>query len=540
MIDRILPETSFVKVETRRVARPVLTWYDSSAIDPGTALDHAFCAPARHEDLSAYSSEVRIQKADRYGGAAVGYCGGSARCSLLGKLQVKGSGLNELHASGPAEPDGPWHRSGTASVIEVAREIIWSRVFAAALPYGAVHSLAAIATGTDEHVGPPIGGLRQSFPRYLLLREPALRPAHFLRNLLHPSPIAANGELADVQRTRAALAVLPDALSKGHSAKRSRSVKSLNDGMVELAKIYAAQAAASFVKRLFHGTLGCSNIALDGRYIDFGTATSVAGYARQATSPGGTDQWNQHAPLLHALVSLRNQTAVYMEQIDGRGLISSTELSAEFNTALIRAWEIEFLKLAGVPGDRAMLCPQQQRSRFYMSIHACIRNGPQAPFVIRDSSDQEVQGVPRHSVDGRLDVNEILGSSLEAARHPSPNLATRRLMEARAEIEDWFAGQVQPSLRSAARDYLSAERTRRNESLIFLERPILDAALREVARDPAGVQRLIDSTVARAIPIVSEPREPRGSKSHRGGWREEIERRSLKKDGTVDGVPVAA
>lgn len=89
---RTLPESSFVPLTTRRLARPELLWQDDTAQAQGFDPDRVFCSPVAGDMPEAYTDETRVEWADHYGGTEIGAAGGSGRCSAYGGLQT-----NALH-----------------------------------------------------------------------------------------------------------------------------------------------------------------------------------------------------------------------------------------------------------------------------------------------------------------------------------------------------------------------------------------------------------------------------------------------------------
>ena len=67
-----LPESSFVPVTTRRLARPELLWQDDTAQAHGVDPERVFCGPTADDSVAAYTDETRGEWADRYGGIGGG------------------------------------------------------------------------------------------------------------------------------------------------------------------------------------------------------------------------------------------------------------------------------------------------------------------------------------------------------------------------------------------------------------------------------------------------------------------------------------
>ena len=216
--------------------------------------------------------------ADRYGGIGVGRNGGGARCAADGPWQVKGIGLNPLAG---VDNDGRYLRQGSATLAECVLEMLWSEIFHHALPYGSTRVRAVIATGVPG----PVDAAPQDQVLALSVREAAWRPAHFQRAVyFRPAAGLERAIPSDTERVRAAIARLPSLLSAMADASGAGSVdmeppERLATGLTEMTRRFAEQMAAAAAKRLMHGTLTASNICLDGRWIDFSTASALPGYA---------------------------------------------------------------------------------------------------------------------------------------------------------------------------------------------------------------------------------------------------------------------
>ena len=231
---------------------------------------------AREADLC--TAEPRTFYAERYGGQGIGIHEGGARCGLDrdSGLQVKGGGANPLR--NPDAPPGYSH--GGLSLAECIQELLWSEVFMIALPYGAVKCPAVIATGTQcwwvterwsEDELAPRYGRPPRIPRGLFVREFALRPGHFMR-AVRPSRYRTTSSAQEIERLTKLVRIIPDALADQGILD---SGQGLRYQLVEVAKRFARQSSAAMAKCLVHGAISPSNICLDGRWIDFGSSTSI-------------------------------------------------------------------------------------------------------------------------------------------------------------------------------------------------------------------------------------------------------------------------
>lgn len=224
------------------------------------------------------NTPTRTFYADRYGGDGMRGNGGGARCAADGAWQIKGIGLNPLAG---VNNEGKFPLPGTTALAESVLEMLWSEIFHHALPFGSTRVRAVIATGMP--------GAPDAAPHDRILatcvREAAWRPAHFLRAAyFRPAADVAATIPSDAGRVRAAIARLPALLSELRGAseaelERLTPHEALAAGLTEMTRRFAEQMAAAAVKRLMHGTLTSSNICLDGRWIDYSTASALPGYA---------------------------------------------------------------------------------------------------------------------------------------------------------------------------------------------------------------------------------------------------------------------
>ena len=205
--------------------------------------------------------------ADRYGGSGIGHNGGSGRSGLIHGYNVKGIGRTPLVSALTPES----HASGGAYLEECVRETIFAEIAAQGLPHGAVPTLAIIDTGEvqDWHTT----WVPTMERRTLLVRPSFLRPAHFERatGFISSDPREGARDEARVQRMfqRLLTQMTPEAVMETFDLLWHR---------------WAEQLAWGFVNRLPHVSNTTSNIAIDGRLVDFGAMTAVPSWARTASA----------------------------------------------------------------------------------------------------------------------------------------------------------------------------------------------------------------------------------------------------------------
>lgn len=122
-------------------------------------------------DSTPSQPSIKTFMAERYGGDGILSNGGGGRCGFDGLWQLKGLGPNQLVGK-DVDAD---HGDGNLSLDSAIYESIWSEIINAALPFGAIRTVAVLDTGRSfEERG-------ISTPRGLLVRQSVVRPAHFIR-----------------------------------------------------------------------------------------------------------------------------------------------------------------------------------------------------------------------------------------------------------------------------------------------------------------------------------------------------------------------
>ncbi|MFT0474871.1 hypothetical protein ACMSI6_13145 [Pseudomonas antarctica] len=211
--------------------------------------------------------EKKIFHAERYGGDGILTNGGGGRCGYDGIFHLKGLGANQLVGARPRDGYGNSHGNGFLSLDIAIYESIWAEIIDIALPHGSVRSAAVIDLEVDFKEPDQI------HPRGLLVRVPAVRPAHFIRAVYFKEK--KHGDLSeDAKRVMLVVRKLVHFLPKKGGEEFVGSMeRRLEIGMVELAKRFANQFAASRAKRIFHQSISASNVTLDGAWMDLAGAT---------------------------------------------------------------------------------------------------------------------------------------------------------------------------------------------------------------------------------------------------------------------------
>lgn len=220
---------------------------------------------------TAHQSDDFLDKklffAERYGGDGISTNGGGGRCGFDGTFQLKGLGPNHLVGDRPRDTYGNSHANGFLSLDVAIYEYIWAEIINIALPYGAVRSVAVIDLELDFEEPD------QKLRRGLLVRLPAVRPAHFIRALYFKEE-KKDLLSEDARRVKEAMRKLVYFLPKpAGNIKTDTLEEKLFAGIVELSIRYAEQFAAAKAKRIYHQSISASNITLTGGWMDLAGST---------------------------------------------------------------------------------------------------------------------------------------------------------------------------------------------------------------------------------------------------------------------------
>jgi hypothetical protein len=514
-----LPRTSFVDVTTRRLREPLVIWKSANAESAGFLDSEVFCCPQVYERDDTYTSESRIERADRYGGTGTGLNGGSGRCSITpGGLQTKGVGVTPLVAT---NADGI-HGSGVVYLMEACVEATYGAIYSSCLPFSATPVLALILTG-GQYVASSKFDPPTTRRRTLAIRPFVTRPAHFMRNMLFRDSVGkmgVEGWSRDAMRTAEAMRTLAEHLQHtlDLSISAADEVATIDAGLREMARRFAFQSAASFAKRLPHGTLSCSNIALSGSFLDYGLSNYVASYRRHAWPSHWLDPWNEHLALSQTLTRLRQQLEKYYPMVRGTGAVSAEALSALYRKHFNSRLAVEMAKMGGLTEDMAEECPPHLLENLLRTTRSIWRRGANESYLTQypGNIEEDQSHRPPRAI-GRFDLNSILELStraldadiMETTLAPSltdPKLRTDYIATT-MDIRQWLQSRTGHSNQNVLR-YLAVQSQRKNSSLYFLGRTSNGShaafSKLESENDLAGAASLIDHLVKQGLTILSD------------------------------------
>lgn len=429
-MQRHLPDSSFVRFHAWRGTRAQTVWH-LPGLDGGALREHAYFIPLPGDDGAATGGAGREFLGERYGGSGLSFNGGGARCGLDGAVQIKGIGKNCLAGSATSF----WHSYGGETLANGVREAIWSEVIQAALPFGAVRVLGLIDTGTGVPAFSEEGGAEGTVRRGLTLRQPALRPAHFVSSVYFSrADQRRHGLPSEASRTAAALARLGEALhfSLGGDAPAACGARFVAEGLHTLFERFGIQSAVAQAKRIMHGTLNASNLCLDGRWIDFGTISTVSDYGKIILGNAGQHFWD-HSRIDRIARELAFYLRKYLPAPQAAAAPTAADLFASFLRSYTARLELEFLKLTGAPEPLLRSLAPATRSALYLSMRSLIDAGNSEPFKLFPPCTAQPVDMPARM--GTIHLNTVLqraalcASAAELAARLRDEIADAALLE---------------------------------------------------------------------------------------------------------------
>jgi hypothetical protein len=507
LLSSILPWKSFLSFEAIRLAKPVLVWTRNTDSSDNYLKRYAYCIPLADESPDLYLDERVTISAERYGGDGIGLNGGGVRCGNIEKRQIKGIGPTNL-----AGIDADyWHSYGGASLKEALRETIWGEVFNSALPFGAITVDAIIiVSGSEVELPYPASNGNTHCPRALIVRPQFARPAHYLRaTSFRPSTQFKVNNPTDTERTKAAIQSLHAGLTHILAAASGRSVIDL---LTETYQRFAFQIAAARAKRLFHSALSASNIALDGRFLDFGMSSSVSDYGRIIVARGCPDAWLQHSVLAKSIYDLAFFIHKYGDETLDPAEVSVSILKA-FQTTLDCRFAVEILKLTGVPEKILLDLADYELQQVFDPFQTIIKAGNSEPFKLLSPCPDYVPKMPDRM--GRYHLPTCIRLAISAdTRDEADSLLALELPEVnlRCEFIDsvwrlrtlYLAGKDKESA-DRAMDFLRLNSFRLNANIPSLYAYNLNAAIDGAIASGENLQSFILNTVSQSTQLVQDP-----------------------------------
>ena len=460
----VLPRESFVPFAVHRLARPRALYVDDASFSEAAMLEN-YAFAIRQDGEGAFTTESKTAWGERYGGEGLTYNGGGVRCGVFDGVQIKGIGPNPLAGEGTQF----WYSHGGCSREEALVELVWGEVLSRVLPHGAVRALGVIDTGSSCFIRGETDEIRLETPRALLLREAALRPAHFERAVaFRPTRTLRRSQVSDAERTRCAISQFANALPRARSVDAGVwsglvDVVRIGLGLEELALRLAEQLARARARRFMHGAYTSSNVGLDGRFIDFSTTSALSCHANVVL---GINEpfWKDEKHFTQVLRNLVHYAAKYLPEDRARHLPAPQLIERAFKTRLSACLVFEFASLSGlVDADGPEgLSPEQ------------VALGIESIRIVSADAARPLEGIP----DERYRVGPALGEAFTMLSCTPP--------------EQWEACLVEHVERSDARRALTSRyETARAAFLQAGEKPMRERLVRSRAQRAAKTHPLL-------------------------------------------------
>ena len=492
-----LPESALLPFTAYRPSAATVVWRNSEGFDWTSVDEYAFCLPLEGEPIETCTPTSKQFYAERYGGHGIGTNGGGARCGLDGLLQIKGIGKNPVAGIG----EDFFHTYGGASLNEAIVEALWGEIFHQVLPHGSIRVRALITTGTRVPLVLPELGKDPTTARALIIRDAALRPAHFMRTP-HFKPAPDTGPFVDdTVRTQEAIAMLPAVMGSlyGVSDNFVHGFESLNDALIKMATRFGEQIAAARAKRLMHGSLIASNISLNGSWLDFGTSSAVPTWGH-IVSPKGPDFLNEELMLHPAIVELSFHLKKYLRLPQCAELHDSKILWDALIKGMNDSLPHEFCKLTGVPTDEIKKISGDVLVRAYEAFKSIMKAGNDRTFyIVSDNSPESYAPVTQTGAYPLIQILRVLANAKNsqdaeialAGILPSERLRGR-LIQTMLAVCNEFLTQYQPNQRETAAEFCRFNALRFTAPLGNFYRPRLYRRVAETIHQNLSVSNLLE------------------------------------------------
>lgn len=330
--------------------------YDAIALDFTDRYSYALTNALCFKDVKFNLSDSQLALAEYYGGGGIGTNGGGARCGNWERYQVKGIGPNPLIG----ESADVLHTYGGLDAPAAILETINSCLFNTIMPLGAVETVGLILVSSDSGYD-----ITRNTPAWgvLLVREKALRPAHFMRipNFIPKKEYINNyNDIARVRRINKSILRA--------QKKTSAFIQLLGSYLRNQANQFAFARCA----RILNGVVTPSNNTLDGRWIDLNSCGMVDSGKNYFIGSGFFSEYE--APLNYALELLHNFGKYNNEILNPNPLVNY------YNEQFFAYFEYHSCWIVGIPYLQFEKIEKTELSKlakiFYQLIHldknACL------------------------------------------------------------------------------------------------------------------------------------------------------------------------
>lgn len=515
----LLPHTSFVQFQAWRARNSTICWANNRIEKLPALSDYAVFIPLSSDSPDVITEDKKLFLAERYGGVGLGRNGGGVRCGYDGHFQIKGIGQNPLVGS----HDNYFHSYGGAAISEAVLEALWGEVCEVALPFGGVRALGILKTGTQVPVKFPRSGKSKVTDRALIVREAALRPAHFLRAVFFATTQFPSS--TDTSRVRNAIQQLDSALAMLYGDRHdlteitsaSSRVRLIESGLLEFCRRAAQQIAAARARRIMHGSLTSSNFAFSGQWLDFGSISAVSDYGRIIIPRGAPDFMHEEElvlPTLRDLVFYLNKYSGFAEH----GFAFDVQPFWDtFRLVLAHRLRFEFLLLTGVTEDDLERIPAHPKDALYQCMVDIMSAGNSVPFTILVDDNDYQPVMP--GVMGKYHLPTILR---EAALCKSADEFDSRLMSilpdivlrqrftsAYADLKNAMHSSVSENSLSARSNFICLNAIRRNLLAEELYRTVLYPKIDDLIENHGDIPSFIDERIKIAELLMAPEKQGR-------------------------------
>jgi hypothetical protein len=180
----------------------------------------------------------------------------------------------------------------------------------------------------------------------------------------------------------------------------------LEESFRTMADRFAQQIANARAKRLMHGALGASNIAIDGRWVDFATMSTLSDYGRVIIARGLRDFMTEELGLYDALRDICYYANKYLNSPDDPVNITREFLVQYLQKKLAQCCEFEYLGLSGIPRAQLHQIAPTVRGAAADCFREVIRRGNLEPFKLLNPDPNYTPTMP--SKMGAYSLNCIL------------------------------------------------------------------------------------------------------------------------------------
>jgi uncharacterized protein YdiU (UPF0061 family) len=484
LFDKISPSKLFSNVPASTVQVPV----ENIAYTSCWALDTDKLQPSIIDlairtliGQSSLTETHRIGLCDRYGGRGVGSNGGAGRCLTIDKVQIKGCGVTPLFRG--KDDSNP----GVCDFSECIREIIYSNISDQILPFGAAKCYGVIL-------------LEEKFCSEsnsncaLLLREPVLRPAHFLRAIRYGEE-SHSSLSADIERvTQNCKWLLVELI--GATEGRLRKKMLVSTFIFSLAERLIKQIVIARWIGFCHGSINPSNVTISGGYVDFGTSSFLPPFANYRVAKLGYYSFDEWIAIPALLADLHHNLLFYGLEVhagDFDLLIHYRKICAQMHGEFGG-----YLALLAAGFDRREVAKIPVKLRRSFHTH-CVK------IERLDGSLQDLSIDVQHHSSGRL-ADILMQIVISDGRNNSVDGESSEIQASRNKLIKIYA-----QMRAIAGTDDTIENYNRGKDIIGkitkqrkeLYRPVLQEVIRNAKHgDMQLVRRLVDESTSSCSDLV--------------------------------------